>query len=674
MKRNTFILSLITSIIIIIPISLFSQNYKWAIKLSGKNNIIVSAIASDNEGNVAVTGKFMNSIYFNDVVHLKAAVNQFDGFVAKYNSNGELLWAQEFGGTEEDAGINVSCDKEGNTYLAGYFRSSSFEFGAFMLSGEGIDKTFLAKISPHGKIEWARTVTNENSNATPVGIAVNNNQVFLSATYFNSDMQIDDKVFPLMGKTDIVYAMFSSVDGSLKWANVAGRVANDYAETVAVDKSGNCYLTGRAYGFFGDTINIGGNKIGTSNNYNSFITKFDYQGNYQWAKIVKGKGGCYFDGVDVSPSGDIFLCGYYGKGVHSIIDTSYLSTSESNHFITKISPDGSQQWIKIFQFGMLGRINGIAVDKNSNCFFGGFLGSKAVFDSITLKGASPELYKNFFVKLNSKGEVVLADIAGDNVNSRAVDMIAVDDYDNCFIGGYFNNKISVFGDFILENLGKTDGYIVKINTFIAPTETVIAVQDSIKEELAENITQKVEQNIIEDAVEIEKTKELEAEKQKEAKELKKAKELETLKQIKVEELSKTKEIEVEKQKEAEELRKEKELEIQKQKAAKELKRVKELEKAKEIEKLVMADAKVETKQDGQMVFPNPTKGIFYINLPAQTKSVIIKDSGGSFVYHSFDFYEKPAKIEVNIGGNIGTFYIEISTKDGRVIKKEVVKN
>ena len=63
--------------------------------MTRKINIIVSAIASDNEGNVAVTGKFINSIYFNDVVHLKAAVNQFDGFVAKYNSNGELLWAQE---------------------------------------------------------------------------------------------------------------------------------------------------------------------------------------------------------------------------------------------------------------------------------------------------------------------------------------------------------------------------------------------------------------------------------------------------------------------------------------------------------------------------------------------------------------------------------------------------
>ncbi|MBC8146909.1 MAG: S46 family peptidase [Bacteroidetes bacterium] len=76
----------------------------------------------------------------------------------------------------------------------------------------------------------------------------------------------------------------------------------------------------------------------------------------------------------------------------------------------------------------------------------------------------------------------------------------------------------------------------------------------------------------------------------------------------------------------------------------------------------------------EMVFPNPTKGVFYINLPANTKSVLIRDSGGSFVYHDFNLYTNPTKIEVNLGENTGTFNIEINIKDGKTIKKEVIKN
>ena len=712
MKKKLFTFLSIT-LTLTIPFQLLAQQCELAIKIGGTGEDIVTSITQDKLGNIIATGKFMNTIHFDDTYQLKTAPNQFDGFVVKYDGLGNLKWVKEFGSTLEDAGVNVACDSEGNTYLAGYFRSKSFEFGIFTLSGEGTDKAFIAKINAAGKVAWAKTITEGIANSKPVGIAVNNGLVFLSFTFDNGDILIGDKTYKNLGKTDIFFAAYSAMDGNLKWANTAGRIENDYAETVAVDKSGNCYLSGRSFATYGDDINIGSHKMTASNNYNSFIAKFDSLGNFVWAKQMKGKGGVYIDGLDICDDGDIYACGFHGEGVHTIIDNLYSSKSEGNQFLTKISPDGKQKWTRNYQFETLGRINGIAVDKNSNCYIGGFVGGRALFDTIMISDANSALYKNFICKVNKNGEIIMVKSFGENVNSKSIDMLAVDNLENCFVSGYFTERMSRFDDIIIKNKGQTDSYIIKVKTFIKPEPIIVAVElvDSLKEQIAE-VTEIVSDSNV---GELKKQKEIEAIKEAELKkqtvvetkqdaDLQYQKEIEAKREIelkKIKEVQKQKEAELKKQKELEaknasELKKQQELEAQKaaelkkqqeleaQKAAElkkqqeleaqkaaELKKQKELEKAKELEKQAQEKAESESSE---MVFPNPTKGVFYINLPANTKSVIIRDSGGSFVYHDFTLYAKPSKIEVNLGGNIGTFNIEINTKDEKTIKKEVVKN
>ncbi len=486
MKKIQFIIISLT-LLTAIPSQLLSQQCELAIKIGGSSEDFINSITHDNNGNILVTGKFMNTIYFNQTLHLKTAAGQFDGFIAKYDGQGKVKWVKEFGSVLEDAGVNLACDNEGNIYIAGNFRSETIDFGPIALSGDGVDKAFIAKINSAGKIVWAKTITQGIANSKPVGIAVNNGLVFLSATFDNGDITIGNKTLKNLGKTDIFYAAYSSEDGSLKWANTAGRSENDYAETVAVDKSGNCYLSGRAYATFGQEINIGSHKFKASNNYNSFVAKFDMQGNLIWVKHMKGKGGAFIDGIDVSENGDVYVCGFHGKGVHTIIDTLYSSKSEGNQFLVKISPDGKQKWIKIFPFEMIGRINGIDIDKHSNCYIGGFLGGKALFDTIMITDANISLYKNFICKVNKNGKVLMAKSFGENVNTKAINMLAVDNNENCFISGNYNHRSIKFGEHIVTNKGQTDSYIVKIGTHIKqqPIAQTIETADNLDETTAE---------------------------------------------------------------------------------------------------------------------------------------------------------------------------------------------
>ena len=194
-------------------------------------------------------------------------------------------------------------------------------------------------------------------------------------------------------------------------------------------------------------------------------------------------------------------------------------------------------------------------------------------------------------------------------------------------------------------------------TFVGKPEQVKeAAFQAIKK--ASELKRQQEQEALK-ATELKKQKELEAQ---QAAETKKQQELETKKAT---EIKKQKEL---KEMKAIEHKKQQELEARK---ATELKKQKAIEKTLETEKSKEVQAEPES---ANMVFPNPTKGVFYINLPANTKSVMIRDASGSFVFHDFKVYTKPTKLEINLGGNTGTFRIEIKTKDGKTINKEVTKN
>ncbi len=104
-----------------------------------------------------------------------------DGFIAKFDNNGTGLWATYFGGFQDDAINSCAVDLDNNLYVAGNTSSSNdIAFDGFQMSlGGGIDG-FLGKFDANGNRIWATyyggilldiatTVSADNSNRVYVG-------------------------------------------------------------------------------------------------------------------------------------------------------------------------------------------------------------------------------------------------------------------------------------------------------------------------------------------------------------------------------------------------------------------------------------------------------------------------------------------------------------------------
>src|SRR5262249_39366409 len=67
-------------------------------------------------------------------------------------------WAKSFGGSSSDAGQAVTTDNSGNFYMAGYFASSSLDFGngTGALTGTGSQRMFVVKFNAAGVAQWSK--------------------------------------------------------------------------------------------------------------------------------------------------------------------------------------------------------------------------------------------------------------------------------------------------------------------------------------------------------------------------------------------------------------------------------------------------------------------------------------------------------------------------------------
>jgi len=95
---------------------------------------------------------------------LKSLFSNYDIFIAKYDFNGNLLWAQRTGGGNSDESKAITTDHVGNIYITGFSQSSTITFGNTTLTkvGEDYADIFVAKYNPSGKVLWAKSFGGSN--------------------------------------------------------------------------------------------------------------------------------------------------------------------------------------------------------------------------------------------------------------------------------------------------------------------------------------------------------------------------------------------------------------------------------------------------------------------------------------------------------------------------------
>ncbi|NJS16231.1 MAG: hypothetical protein HC787_03120, partial [Nostocaceae cyanobacterium CSU_2_110] len=117
-------------------------------------------MAVDTSGNVYFTGIFENSITSNDST--VSGGESSDIFVTKLDNNGDKLWSENFGGTNDDEVYGIDVDSQNNIYLTGESRGE-IKFGTALVTSL-LDYAFAAKLDSKGDGLWVKKLGENNTN------------------------------------------------------------------------------------------------------------------------------------------------------------------------------------------------------------------------------------------------------------------------------------------------------------------------------------------------------------------------------------------------------------------------------------------------------------------------------------------------------------------------------
>ena len=383
-------------------------NWLWAKQAGGTDYHGGYGIAVDANGNSYVTGYFSGSATFGTTTLTSSGYD--DIFVAKLDSSANWLWAKQAGGTSSDIGYGIAVDAYGNSYVTGYFKSSSCSFGTITLNSSGYEDIFVAKMDSNGNWMWAKQAggTSEDG-GTSIAVDANGNSYVTGS--FKESANFGTTTLTSSGSWDIFVAKIDH-NGNWLWAKQAGGTDNNGGISIAVDANGNSYVTG---GFYGSSCSFSTiTLINSSIEYSDiFVAKIDYNGNWLWAKQAGGTGYDAGYGIAVDTNGNSYVTGEF-DGSATFGTTTFTSSGGSDIFVAKLDSNGNWLWAKQAGGTDDDYGKGIAVDNNGNSYVTGYFWSSATFGTTTLTSSSDYGSDIFVTKLGEVNSIDLPDIISFN--------------------------------------------------------------------------------------------------------------------------------------------------------------------------------------------------------------------------------------------------------------------
>ncbi|MBK9249556.1 MAG: SBBP repeat-containing protein [Ignavibacteria bacterium] len=366
----------------------------WGKKIGGTASDQGMAITIDNSGKIVLAGIFEGTVDFDPnagSLPLTSAGGD-DMFIAKYDTNGTIIWAKRVGGTSKDTPNDITIDSDNNILLSGNFLGT-------------------ADFNPNP------SVTN---NLTSVGAS------------------------------DIVLAKFTS-NGDYVWAHRFGGTLTDESRSLKTDAANNIYFCGYFSGTNVDFDPGAGTTLLTSTNSNddAFFAKFDAAGAFQWVKHITGSNTDRMLSIALDGSSNIITLGTYQSGTDldpgvGVVGGTTGSSSEASIVLAKYNNNGDFQWADIFNRGINGQGTSLTVDSDDNIYmathFGQFANPTVDFNpgsgvnNITTNGSADIVIG----KYSPSGAYIWAKSIG-GTKEDFVNKVSLDENNTIYLSGTFRS-------------------------------------------------------------------------------------------------------------------------------------------------------------------------------------------------------------------------------------------
>lgn len=440
MKTKVIITLLCLLFVNLFSFSLKAQSFKWVNHETHNipfNPDITSFVsATDAQGN-----SLLGSIYT-----FKVSFSGYYGDVSlkKFNPSGLLLFSKILYGKVIIE--HLKTDEAGNIYLSGTFMdtlkidSVNFIFN----TGSGFNvNSFIIKLNQNGNLVWKKNIEVIYPGFRIDALKIKGNNLFTGIIDFNVAYI---KKFDLNG-TELM---------SISQSPVRGLTGID------VDEQGNIYSAGSCGN---GNINFAGHIETAQHGYNVYFAKYNSSGSYQWSRFVQD---ITFSSIDIACdySGNLYASGnLFGSFFFGNIQTQG-NQWVYDFFLTKIDGSGNFLWVRevpntptITGDAGKAKVNSIAVDRNNNVYFTGFLRSTVNWGNnvITTSSGYMDL---ILLKYDQNGIVQWGKRAGGTGGDRC-DNISLDNSGNVFLAGNFSST-AFFDSISVAGTGNINSYLAKI--------------------------------------------------------------------------------------------------------------------------------------------------------------------------------------------------------------------
>jgi hypothetical protein len=161
-------------------------NHLWSQRFGDQWNEVAGGVAVDQAGNITMTGSYDRSITFGTKQHLCAG--ESDIFVARFGPDGALQWSKSFGGQREDIGFGIATDDAGNIIMSGWFMNK-LKVDATELISKGNKDALVIKLDSTGIVRWANSYGNrDHDQVRAMTIDHHGNPIIAGVFRFNLDV------------------------------------------------------------------------------------------------------------------------------------------------------------------------------------------------------------------------------------------------------------------------------------------------------------------------------------------------------------------------------------------------------------------------------------------------------------------------------------------------------
>ena len=350
---------------------------------------------------------------------------------------------------DENQTIKVAaCDYEGNCStnnptITKYFTIESTGGGGQSRSGNISNTGFLSTFGVSGlDTDVAGVAIDSSDNIYITGTSQGANVFGKNAT---------------SGTTDDIFVAKLNSSGVVQWVYAAGGTGRDRGRKIALDSSGNIYVTG----YYWSTVDFGGGNVTSNGNWDAFLLKLDSSGTFQW---VKSYGSNYNDlgrDVAIDSNDNIYMLGNYRYTV-DFGGGDEIGANNGDIFLVKFNSSGVFQWVYTAGASATDDSRALALDSNDNPYITGSFRDTVNFGGGNITAAN--LDDLFILKLNSAG--AYQNIYTSNIfTTQKGKGLAVDSSGNIYATGTFSGTVD-FGGGNITSSGN-DIYLLKLNSSFA---------------------------------------------------------------------------------------------------------------------------------------------------------------------------------------------------------------